>query len=91
MISLNDVINLLNEILGADDPTALITEFQNKVWETEVTDLTPAQEDILETLAYDLDFYEHNEAMRKESLSFYGADRLKTEILTALQKLHHIN
>ncbi|MBK6730818.1 MAG: hypothetical protein IPG60_07590 [Bacteroidetes bacterium] len=58
-----------------------ICEFQELVWNDENTN------EILSELAYDLDFYEPNDELRKEDSSYYGDDRLEEEIRTAIQKL----
>ena len=59
----------------------LICEFQELVWNDENAS------EILSELAYDLDFYEPNEEWRKESLIYYGDDRLEEIVKTAIQKL----
>jgi len=43
--------------------------------------------DIFDEIAYDLDYYEPDERLRREDLSFYGDDRLEIEIKSALEKL----
>lgn len=63
------------------DRKQLISEFQELIWNDENAN------EILSELAYDLDFYEPNEEWRKESLSYYGDDRLEEVVKTAIQKL----
>lgn len=58
----------------------LIFEFQELIWNDENAN------EILSGLAYDLDFYEPNEELRKEDPSYYGDDRLE-EVKSAIQKL----
>jgi hypothetical protein len=85
--TLKDIKVLLNGILCADNPTDLIKEFQSNIWNNQISNLHPEDEEILKTLAYDLDFYEHNQPLREEDSSYYGADRLFKEITSALEKL----
>ena len=69
---------ILNNALNRKE---LIKEFQNLIWNDEESI------DILKDLAYDLDFYEPNEILRKEDPSYYGDERLEKEIKEVLQKL----
>lgn len=48
------------------DRKRLVAKFQELVWSDENAN------EILSELAYDLDFYEPNEALRKEAPSYYG-------------------
>lgn len=64
----------------------LIKEFQEIVWNDDSNSDNPAF-DILCELAYDLDFYEPDEKIRKEDSSYYGDERLQQEIVFALNKL----
>lgn len=83
-----ELIQLLQTVLVAEYriKQGLIKEFQDEVWNDEsIQDET--LNEILSQLAYDLDFYEPNEEWRKESLSYYGDDRLEEVVKTAIQKL----
>lgn len=83
-----ELIQLLQTVLVAEHriKQELIKEFQDEVWNDEsIQDET--LNEILSQLAYDLDFYEPNEEWRKESLSYYGDDRLEEVVKTAIQKL----
>lgn len=46
--------------------------------------------EVLRGLAYDLDFYEANEVLRKEDPSYYDDERLEEEIKLAIQKLKEL-
>ncbi len=59
----------------------LVSDFQKLIWNDENSN------EILSELAQDLDFYEPNEELRKESSSYYGDDRLEEEIKSAIQRL----
>jgi hypothetical protein len=59
----------------------LVKEFQQQIWNGTIS------HEILSELAYDLDFYEPNEALRKESLSYYDDVELEKLINNTLQKL----
>jgi hypothetical protein len=45
------------------------------------------ENEMLSALAYDLDFYEPDEALRKQEPSYYGDERLEAEIKSVLRKL----
>lgn len=75
-------MEILEKILtDKSDRKRLISEFQEIIWNDEIAN------EILSELAYDLDFYEPNEECQKESLSYYGDDRLEEIVKTAIQKL----
>ena len=78
-----ELIQLLQVVLEAEQPIKqkLIKKFQDEVWDDENIN------EILSELAYDLDFYEPNREWRKEAPSYYGDDRLKIVIKTAIKKL----
>ena len=78
----------LIQIISADEDerVRLIREFQDDVWNF-AGDNESAETAILSDLAYDLDFYEPNEELRKEDISFYGEKRLKDEIMATLSNL----
>jgi len=83
-----ELIQLLQTVLVAEHriKQELIKEFQDEVWNDEsIQDET--LNEILSQLAYDLDFYEPNEEWRKESLSYYGDERLEEVVKSAIQKL----
>lgn len=86
------MLNQLMEILGRAqqargfDKVNKIKKFQETVWNDEtIEDETLC--DILSTLAYDLDYYEPDEKLRKEDLSYYGDERLEEEIKAGLIRL----
>lgn len=68
----------------------LIKQFQQSIWDKE-EDKDNVIDEILSELAYDLDFYEPDKELRKESTSYYGDDRLEAEIKSALQKIEQYN
>lgn len=75
-------MEILKKILTEKlDRRRLISEFQELIWNNENAS------EILSELAYDLDFYEPNEELRKEDPSYYGDDRLEEEIKSVIQKL----
>ncbi|MEH3114031.1 hypothetical protein [Pedobacter terrae] len=87
-----ELIQLLQTVLEGEHRVKqmLIKKFQEEVWNDEsIQDET--LNEILSELAYDLDFYESNEEWRKESLSYYGDDRLEEVIKTAIQKLQNLS
>lgn len=75
-------MEILEQILeNKQNRRTLIKEFQELIWNDENAN------EILSELAYDLDFYEPNEEWRKESLSYYGDDRLEEVVKTVIQRL----
>lgn len=86
------IINQLIELLSAVQQTAGqarvdgVKKFQEIVWNDE-TIQDETLNDILSTIAYDLDFYEPDDEKRKEDTSYYGDERLNAEIKSGLKKL----
>ncbi len=81
-------MEILRNILSDKDKRGtLIEEFQEKVWNGAGYSTDERVNEILSELAYDLDFYEPKEEWRKEDSSYYGEERLRQEIHSALQKL----
>jgi hypothetical protein len=75
-------MEILEKILkNRIDRKRLISEFQETIWSNQNAN------EILSDLAYELDFYEPNEKLRKENLSYYDDNRLEEEIKLAIQKL----
>jgi hypothetical protein len=84
---MNEIINTLGMIISDKiNRTKLIKEFQQKVWNEEL-DVNENVRNTLLELAYDMDFYEPNEALRAEDLSYYDDIKLENEIQSALKKL----
>lgn len=88
MDALQNLISLLIEALH--NPTGrdkAIKKFQLEIWQN----AEPLTEDwiweIFSDLAYDLDYYESDPAVRKEDPSYYGNERLEEEIKSALTKI----
>jgi hypothetical protein len=63
------------------DRKRLISEFHDLIWKDENAN------EILTELAYDLDFYEPKEELRKEDPSYYGDERLEEEVRLAIHKI----
>lgn len=75
-------MELLEKILtDKSNRKQLVSEFQELIWNDENAS------EILSELAYDLDFYEPDENLRRQDQSYYGDERLEEEIKSALQKL----
>jgi hypothetical protein len=86
------MINKLNKILATwgTSRLELVRQFQEEIWNgSEYEDDDPIYE-ILDTLAVDLDYYEPNLGWRMEDKSFYGDDRLKVVILSAIKELESL-
>ncbi len=81
------VMILLETLRYREQRKQLIEEFQKQVWNgTERLAEGPVSE-ILEDLAYDLDYYVASPDLRREDSSYYGDERLELEIHTALSRL----
>lgn len=59
----------------------LIKEFQELIWNGELS-----EDETLSQLAYDLDFYEPDDSLRKEDSSYFGDKHLEEEINEVLKK-----
>lgn len=83
-----EIVKSLNKILAEQEPVRieLVKSFQNKVWSNaDVKD--EILNEILSELAYDLDFYEPNAALRKEDISYYSDERLTELIKTGIRRI----
>lgn len=88
-MDLNTITSILEKILSSpkQKKIELIIKFQELVWNDESIKNNEIEE-VLSTIAYDLDFYEPNERKRKEDPSFYGENRLEHEIKSTLEILN---
>ncbi|GIV07437.1 MAG: hypothetical protein KatS3mg017_0639 [Fimbriimonadales bacterium] len=79
------LIELLREAFADSNKRAeRIKRFQQLVWETSEHEIAPSERriwDILDELAVDLDYYEPNEAWRRESPSLLGEEELRQLII----------
>jgi len=91
---MNDLINLIEKILSdKENRINLIKDFQQKISNINIEKNENFKNDIFEILnelAYDMDFYESNPKFRKEDPSYYGEERLRLEIKEALEKIHKL-
>jgi hypothetical protein len=71
---------------SGERPTA-IREFQKLVRQSDEIIGTQATDEILHDLAYDLEFYEPDDAWRKQDAAFFSDGRAKELIRSALTKL----
>ncbi len=78
------LIGILND---KNNRESLIKRFQEYIWNENPIFNSEEEENVLSDLAYDLDFYQPDIKIRDEDPSYYGDDRLETEIKTALEKL----
>jgi len=81
---LRDLHEILNPIQGAREP--MIRQLQNKIWDGD-TGSDEELNEILSELAYDLDFYEPDTEMRKESDGFFDQERLVEMVNFTIRKL----
>lgn len=76
---------LVRAIESPENRRQLIAEFQNAVWNRPKDDSWESV--ILDDLAYDLDFYQPNAALRSEDPSYINDEQAILEIRAALEKL----
>ncbi|MCE7060682.1 hypothetical protein [Dyadobacter sp. CY343] len=75
-------MKILEQILkDKENRQSLIKQFQELVWNDEKSS------EVLSELAYDMDFYEPNDAWRKGDRSYYDDKRLEEEIKDVIRKL----
>ncbi|MEI8366367.1 MAG: hypothetical protein WCF65_08100 [Parachlamydiaceae bacterium] len=81
----DQLIKILYSIIKENyNKSELIEDFQQSVWNS---DTETVEHEIFNELAYDLDYYEPNEQLRKENSSYYGEERLIKEIESAINKI----
>lgn len=81
-------IEILRRIIEEpDNRIMLIDEFQTEIWEGKERVENPILRNILGELAYDLDYYEPDQQKRNEDWSFYGDDKLESEVRDAIRKI----
>lgn len=83
-----ELLSLLAGIsTGAELDRSLVTELQDRIWDTKPLTGPDTVLEILADLAYDLDFWEPDPAKRREDPSFFGDDRARAEIREAVERL----
>lgn len=84
-------MNILKKILSEKSNTLMyISEFQNHIWDGLNYSDNEEVNEILKSLAYDLDYFEENEEFRLENSIYYGYDKLVNEIELAIAKIEKI-
>lgn len=84
-------MEVLDLILNAkDNKEELVREFQNKICDGDDYSDNEEINEILGTLAYDLEFYVPNDELRNEDESYYSDERLKVELIEAIKKIEFI-
>ncbi|MGV8094871.1 MAG: colicin immunity domain-containing protein [Mangrovibacterium sp.] len=88
MKSTVELIQALKQILETpiSKRAEFVKAFQNEIWNDESI-WDEKLNEVLSELAYDLDFYEPNEKLRKESPNYYGDERLEKEMHNVLNKI----
>ena len=86
--SIEKLVTILLEMLRYQEQRKqLVEEFQKQVWNTSEHLPEGPVSEILEDLAYDLDYYVAEPDLRREDSSYYGDERLELEIRTVLSQL----
>lgn len=80
-----EILEVAQQTTGSERANK-IKEFQEIVWDDETIE-DENLNDLLSTLAYDFDYYEPDEKMRKDDPNYYGDERLTDEITAGLEKL----
>lgn len=88
-LDLGSLISTLEKILRLPSSERLeeIQALQSLIWSADELSMPAGLEEVLRDLAFDLDFYEPDSSLRAEDPSYYGEDRLASEIRTALRHL----
>ena len=86
------MIEKLNKILVSwgSSRAELVSQFQQEIWNNQESDDNPEYQ-ILNDLAYDLDYYEPRPGLRLEDKSFFGDDILQERMNEAIEKLKRIS
>lgn len=83
-------MKILNQILlSKSNRKQLVKEFQSLVWNGDIN-ISESINKLLSELAYDLDFYEPDEKLRKETPNYFGDDRLEKEIQNILKQIEEL-
>ncbi|MCE6988169.1 hypothetical protein [Dyadobacter sp. CY323] len=88
MTTTEQIIARINSILESKESVRipLIQDFQSEIWEDD-QHFGETVDDILSTLAYDLDFYEPNDEFRREDVIYYDNAKLEVILKSALDAL----
>ncbi len=92
--TLADLIAILNVVLTNESERAsALKDFQMFVFDASapISGSSEAQWEIINNLAFDLDYYEPKVLLRNEDPSFYDDRRLANEVKIALQKIEDLN
>lgn len=85
---IKDLVDLLTIAMEkTEERPQVISRFQKSILESDVGIPKSVEWEILRELAYDLDYYEPNNAFLLEDPSFYGDEQLEEVISKALEKL----
>jgi hypothetical protein len=85
---IDSFIRLLQSLLDQPcDLPAGIPRLQQQIWNATPHAKSSPQWEVLEELAYDLDYYQPDPRIRSENKSFYGDERALAEIKSTLLKL----
>jgi len=91
MKQIEELVQLLVDALDQGERRAAsVHRFQNLVFDAKVLETSPEVSRLLRDLAYDLSFFVANPAHRKEDPSYYGYQRLESEIGQALHQLRNL-
>lgn len=78
---------LLEVLKDTPNRAGLIKEFQLSIWNLQNAEPDAPEFVILSELALDLDYYEPDPVIRRETSEYYDEERLKREITNSLEKL----
>jgi len=82
------LVSMLKEVLvERSKRQSLIKSFQQEVWNVKMGEKQSKALEILQELAYDLDYYVQDAELRQEDPTYYGDDRLVEEINSALKQI----
>lgn len=91
--TIENIVVVLNQIISERDineKDRLAYQFADTVHDTAEDIVSADVDDILTDLAMDINYFVANEVHRKEDSSYYGPEKLDSNISEAIQKLQNL-
>ena len=87
-----NIIEILDKIISEKDineKNRLAYQFADTVLDTEEDIVSVEVDDVLSDLAIEINYFVANEVHRKEDSSYYGPEKLDSNLAETIQKLHN--
>jgi hypothetical protein len=87
--SKSEIISMIRGALESKNFKEEVPNIQTYIWGSEAnqSELTENETEVLNELAYDLEYFVSNPVHRAEDPSYFGNDRAEKELLSALKQL----